>query len=282
MHAHQLVELAATLATKSPSIFYGKRIISDRSLESYWVANRCRLQQWLIDLKSLEFDLRNFPNRRVQLWKDLTEVIVDVLYSEVLSRVWNAILEGMDEIRSTSDGKCIAQNVGSGQLEARNRVLRLMTLTGSIACPETLLLNQHRIRAERWTDLLIAFVSQHANVSHWAYDKDRLAGFSADLEKDDQSSGGYLYGAMTIASIKMLLNSPNMPVCSNYQDYHKSVAATVLDSFESTGFRETGILRPNWQARIALFTDDTDRAIDTILHNQDRNLSAFEQKNTRF
>ena len=46
MHAVQLVDLAAVLSLHGPSLLYQQSTVSDEVMQSYWIANRARFDQW--------------------------------------------------------------------------------------------------------------------------------------------------------------------------------------------------------------------------------------------
>ena len=87
-----MAEFAATLATQAGSLVLGTHHIEDRSLQDYWISSKCRLQRWQFSLCEVESKLRESPSKAESIWDDATPLIAEVLTSEILTRVWAAIL----------------------------------------------------------------------------------------------------------------------------------------------------------------------------------------------
>ena len=59
------------------------------SVSRYWAASKIRLQRWITTLKMFENDVRN-PEQNHDPWPALEIVVQEILYSELLTRVWSA------------------------------------------------------------------------------------------------------------------------------------------------------------------------------------------------
>ena len=79
-------------------------------------------------------------------------------------------------MRGEDDLSPAARNIFAGHLDARRRLLTLLTDGRAIELPNAVRLNHLRRRVERWTDLLLAHTSGWTDVSEFAFEPARMLG----------------------------------------------------------------------------------------------------------
>lgn len=258
-----LIEIAAKLAAESGTLILGSRHIPDKSLEEYWISSRCRLQRWQIELKAVEVDLRNHPKQSDRIWLRAESTMSEVLQAEVLTRVWSAILNGIEQMCPVKDCDPIGRSTLIGHLEARNRVLRLLMSGKTLGIAAANCVNEMRLQTERWTDLLLAMVAEHVDVVNFGFNQQRVRDLAADrighAMHDRQT-----FDALSIASLKDYYSRNGCRYSANAQ-WNKSLASAVLSSIDGNLFRSTGNLMPLWQTRMLLTTSETYGALEELL-----------------
>ena len=265
MHARELIELAALAAAHGPVLVRTSGRISESSIKQYWIASKSRLDRWGWTLRSVsgeaeESDLPSTPSRGTLPRGTLEEIIT----GEVLTRVWAAILSAYDRFRGTDQAEPIAQNVLLGHLEARHRVLTLLTGGPPIDLEQAFRLNRLRHRAERWTDLLIGCLLGVGDVGRFAVEPDRARQFADDFRHRSSMKGGQYAWPLLLASLRAAFRTGLAPASPN-GDLNAQIASSVLASLQPELFDATGLLRSAWLTRMTSLTDDAQGMLDELL-----------------
>jgi hypothetical protein len=217
MHARELIELAGLVAAHGPLLIEDRDPLADEHVERYWVTSQTRLDRWAHSLK--EFAAGGIPDRPDPPAKDespsppgeppsasrlppsslpstarvsarLRGVLEEILVSEVLTRVWTAVLCAHDACRGAEEAGPAARSVLLGHIEARHRALSLVVQAerrsgengesrvererrgvedpplSPLRLPRShvplgvaVRANSLRRRAERWTDVLLGHLA---------------------------------------------------------------------------------------------------------------------------
>ena len=267
MHAGTLIKIASELATESGTLIHGSRRIPDKSLEQYWIASRCRLQRWQIDLKALEVDFQCHPDRFERIWRKAEPLMHEILQTEILTRVWSAILNGIEQMCPVRDCDSIGRNTLLGHLEARNRVLRIVIAGEKKDLHLVKRVIEMRNQTERWTDLLLSMVLEHADVATFGFNSDRVRGFLADRTKHRSIRQKNAFDAISLASLNEYYCRHECRKSSN-SDLNRSLAKSVLSAIDCNLFRYSGTLMPLWQTRMLLTTNETCGALEELLQRE--------------
>ena len=199
MHVRELIELAGLVSAHGPLLVEGQRPVANEHIERYWVASKTRLDRWARSLKGFADGVNDaasaLPERPERHsahkgpaspaaaklpWQHVRSVMEEILVSEVLTRVWTAVLCAHDRRHGADDAGPVARSVMLGHVEARHRALTLVVQaekgTGD-SCAQRLQgpsgnrrpssfpletavkLNSLRRRAERWTDVLVGHLA---------------------------------------------------------------------------------------------------------------------------
>ncbi|MEZ6119940.1 MAG: hypothetical protein R3C28_25680 [Pirellulaceae bacterium] len=265
MHAGQLVELAASLASHSGAIVLGTQRISDAVLQHYWINSKCRLQKWQSRLHSFEAALRDSPECANRLWTDESPVIGEILASEILARVWTALLSALDQTRLINDTSPIAKSVFLGHLEARHRVLRLLLQGKQTQLIQPSVLNQFRMQSERWTDILLAMIQEFGDVSGLAFEQDRMLELADEMKWHRGRKTVEPYVSLVAASIQQSY-SVQRSYCHDNLHLNHEISVAILNALGPELFHHSGEMCSLWQIRLLRGTEETSLLIhDTLL-----------------
>ncbi len=170
-----MLELAAVVTARAPRLIQAAEELPAEALERYWSASKCRNERWAQALKRLASPCDDGPAH------DCVPVLQEILSSEVLARVWAAVLTAHDRRRDVADAEPIARNVLAAHLEARHRALTLLVCGRNVPLWEAGGLNRLRRQAERWNDMLIGHLLLTDDVAEFAFDPDLAHEFADDF-----------------------------------------------------------------------------------------------------
>ena len=256
MHARDLVQLAVLVSEHGPQLVESKERIGEADLEGYWTHSRVRLNRWGHDLKVLSNgSWRGTSTDR----PPARELLEEVFAAEVLVRVWTAVMFAYDRRRALDDALPIAHGIFVGQLEARNRCLKLLHRRQGLSVVEAEELDRARRATERWCDLLIAPLMAIDDVARFANDPTRARRLARHLEGDAQDGPrrALAVAFAHAASLFLYGSSPNA-------DLNAEIAAAVLGCFSADVFDTTGLLRSWFMARLHRAATDTQGLIDDL------------------
>jgi hypothetical protein len=107
MQTAELVELAVLLVRQAPTLPMVESAGSLGGIETYWTHSKCRFDRWGRTLKSLrEGDRQAFDSSTM-----VRGLIEEILGSEVLTRIWTAMVAAFDRRRGTQDNEIVARSV---------------------------------------------------------------------------------------------------------------------------------------------------------------------------
>jgi len=265
MHASELAQLAALVATQGAALIRGAGRLSDASLQQYWTASKCRLDRWSRLLKANAGILHGAaPPQRDMQWQAVRPALEEILTSEMLTRVWTAVACAHDRRRGTNENEPIVRSVLIGHLEARNRALTMMVLGQGIGAQEAVELNRLRRRAEGWTDMLIGYVSLEDDAAEMAFDRNRALEFADDLRFEQQTGSGRYAWPLMLSSLRAAFQK-RIAVLAPNPDLNREIASGVLACFGPELFDSTGLLKSLWEIRLSNTTYDAQGMLDELL-----------------
>lgn len=168
MQLRRLTEIAALAAFHSRQLVQRREPVADELLQQYLAAARDLSARWRDTLRQFEPGGPAAEKSTPRLSGLLSEVMV----TEVLVRVWTAVLVEMDRQRWRPSAERLARHVLLSVLEVRYRTLRT-ALEREAALGALSRLDRLRRLCERWGDLLIGHVGDGEEVLEFAFDRDR-------------------------------------------------------------------------------------------------------------
>jgi hypothetical protein len=227
-------------------------------LERYWTASKCRLDRWQRGLKAA-----CDPARPAHVVERVPGLLEEILLSEVLTRVWAALVLAFDRRHGTSDVGPIVRSVYGGHQEARHRTMRLLLSETGLPIAEAVELNRVRRRAERWTDLLIGHLWEDEADGELAFDRRRAADFAADLREDRHTQSPHAW-PLLFASLQAAFQQRLEPHSPN-ADLNEQIASGILGCFGPELFDGIGAVHSLWVVRLLAMTSDTQGLLADLL-----------------
>lgn len=269
IHTRELVELAALVATHGAVLISGPAQLSRSGLEDYWTASKCRLDRWGRELRKYAVESDELGDVwACDRWPEILPVLQEILSSEVLTRVWGAVVTAYDRRRGTDMAEPIVRSVLVAHLEARSRVLRLIHSGPCLGTEKAASLDRHRRRCERWTDLYIGYLVTADDVAEFAIDPNRAREFADDIRSEDGQGVGRQARSLAMESLRTSF-PPDVTGASPNVDLNARIAASVIACFPAEIFESTGLFRSLWLTRIQHTTSDAQEMIDELLSLED-------------
>jgi hypothetical protein len=279
MHARELVEFAALLASNGRAIIGHAPRLSDSGMEQYWSASRCRHERWVRSLKTFSYDLQYAKSKDMaSQWAEIRNVLEEILTTEVLTRIWGAVCCGYEQLRGLDEASPIVRNVLAGHLEARNRALNLMVYGHGLRVEEAVILNRMRRRNERWNDMLLGYFPESTDAAEFAFSRARVKEFAADARASIHAETAW---SLLLASLRIAYQRQSCATSPN-EDLNRRVAAGVLACLPSELFESTGTLNSLWVLRMQHAANDTQGMIEQLLalENTPADDLTWETRNT--
>jgi len=262
MHVRELVELGALVAAHGTAFLQHSSMLTERHLEQYWVASRCRQDRWGWAMRSYN---QLSPLHAGLDWPDMRGVIQEVLASELLTRTWGAVACCYDRLHHCGFLEPIVLSVLAGQLEARNRALQLIVRGHGFSVEEGVGLNRLRRQTERWTDMLLGYLASDHDIGQFAFNAQRTRDFAADLRAERRHAPGDQPWQLAVASLRATFQQ-GLSQTSPNGDLNRRIACSILACFHSELFDSRGVLKSHWMLRLSQITDDTQGLVEDLLH----------------
>jgi len=259
MQPNQLVELAALTASQGQALAEDLHPISETGLAQYWQSARDRLDRWSKTLAAAEKQENALQDPIV------IATIQEIIMSEMLARVWAAVLDTADRCRSTSEYGSIARAALVGHLLVRRRAEKLLDehLEG---CPETVApLKRLQRRVDRWGNMWLGYLAKdHPTAARIAKSPEETLEFAADLKLQCQDRGSQYVWQILLHSQQEALGKAAMPISPN-ADLNQEIAVAVISCFPSELFEATGPMESLFISRLENAADDSIRMIEDFL-----------------
>jgi len=287
MHVRQLVQLAGWAAAHGQELIHSEAALPESAIQQYWLASKCRIQRWTEVLRrysglandssgafASEETTPNDPKRSGVLrakekekvgqcgWH-LAASVEEILLSELLSRVWAALLVGYDRRHGRQQAGPLAQSILQDHLEVRSRVLHLLLQPKQYWISQTSRLNQLRTQVERWIDLLLAALADLVPATAFAIDPSRVQDFAGDFSLRMLPAQRQQAWKLTLASLNKSFQRNLQPGSAN-PDLNKAIAQAVVQclprDFSLWNLEDEGI----WRLLIDCFTEELENLLTRL------------------
>jgi hypothetical protein len=232
----------------------------------YWAASKCRLQRWQAALKVFEQDFAN-PCEMHDPWHAVEIVVQEILVSDVLTRVWTALLIQHDRVTEHHEMQSIGHSVYIGHLEARNRALRLLLHNRPHNQSAFDRLDELRRRMERWTDLLLSRISDLDVAIQFGFDEHRIRDFAADRHLENHERRDQVE-KLLLASLASSLKR-GVGEWSANPDLNREIAAGVLACFPADRFDSWGLPRTIMLMQMEQAHSDTHEMVSNLIADEE-------------
>jgi hypothetical protein len=238
MHVRQLAQMAGWLAASDGGMQEPSRTGEGDCGMRYWSASKCRLQRWQTALKVFEKDFTE-PDEMHDPWFAAEVVIQEILVSDLLTRVWTAMLVQSEGAPGHQERQSVGYSVFIGHLELRNRAMRLVLHNRASGQGAYDRINSLRLLLERWTDLLLSRIDNTEIAAQFGFDRHRVGDFAGDRHLEDSRRRRQM-GTMLQASLAAALQD-RLSACSANPDLNREIAAGILECCPMSLFETTGL-----------------------------------------
>ncbi|MGD9634982.1 MAG: hypothetical protein AB7G28_25610 [Pirellulales bacterium] len=244
MHSHDLAHLAALSAVHGEQLIAADAATMDRMLSVYWKASRCRLDRWCRTLALVA----KHPEQSA--WTEYEiGAVEEILVSDLVTRIVAAIATAHDERLSTNESAPVARNIFTAHVDVRRRAIALAIAPHRDAHQAEDFLALRR-QCERWTDLLLAYLTPHFAVDEFAFDAARVGDFAFDAREHLRS------GCSSDTAVTMIIagmRSSLGPIKSGRTlntDLNQEIATALVSGFDPAFFDSHGHLQSAWLERL--------------------------------
>ena len=234
-----LAELALTGSLLSQADSGGNLAAQGAAIRRFWSANRRLQHQWLDEIGRFSEDISENALRFERL-------SLEVLLTELLSRVWATSWTIADRIHGERDVERILINVLHGMARVHREILLLMVRNWD--GPATKLisrLDRFRRRSERWTDMLIAGPASIHGVWDFAVDPDRARDFGLDRQTGGTAAVNPA-SLLVSAGLRVMFAASWPPGCCEGPPFPDLLDA-IVSTMPPEAFDAGGALRPAWR-----------------------------------
>jgi len=213
-------------------------------------------------LRHFENDVRNFEPEH-KPWPAVKMVVEEILLSEILTRIWAAMMSNREKYHEAEEMEAVARNVYANQVEARNRALRLIVTAHQCDLESPADINGLRVHLERWTDLLLAQLPNSEVAVRFAFDVRRMTDFTEEqnsLTKEElrQNSRGYsrIFSDDLLNLTSRFAANPSL---------NREIAVGVIACLEADRFEFSGLPDATYGIWIEKQGADTQSLVDQLV-----------------
>ena len=204
------------------------------------------------------------PEDHLRLWKTAEPLIAEVFVTEILTRVWAAILTAADLHRKDAVGGPIARHTLKGHTEARNRCLTLMVNSLQVPCVKMSQVERLRRKSERWSDLLIGHLVLNYQLDAFAFESSRSLEFGQSQMREIIAATDEPVWEFVLAGVRLAFSSVDS-VTAPSDVWNRGIVRSVLGSFPADSFDDTGTFKSVRRVRIERPPEDSDKVSDALL-----------------
>ncbi|MEZ6066158.1 MAG: hypothetical protein R3B90_10715 [Planctomycetaceae bacterium] len=245
MKLRRIAELSALVTLYADDIASCDRPIANGCLQPYLFHSREQQCLWRGQFRQLKV-VQSLAPRRFAL--GCQQLLEELLVSELLCRVWTAVMAASDQQCQQVHAEPIARHVLVGVLEQRIELLRFMVSEAAVPLGGMLQADRLRRRCERWTDLLIGVMANRHDVLEFAVDRDRAQEF-AENHREESGTSARLAWQLIARGIRIAV--PETTIAAVHQPAYEGVIAAILSAIPGDAFNSNGEFHTRWVRRIA-------------------------------
>ena len=267
MHAIELANVANWAAFNSNLMIQGSEPISAATCNEYWSQSKCRHNRWMTALKVFEKDLQR-ESENHDPWPAIEIVTQEIFLSEMLTRVWSAIMIIHDHERRSDELGNIAHSIHIGHVEAKNRAMRLLLVDPTANSEIFDGLNKLRRKVERWTDLLLGQLPQLDVATQFAFQMNRVKDFGEEnlsFTSNQSTARQMIFANSMPDDLRQFANRfPANP------EINRRIAAGLLNCFSPDRFDSLGLPKSIQRIWLEKTTLDNQMYLESLASLDDR------------
>lgn len=264
----QLAETAALASSRANLVIESSSGIPDLKLQDYWTNCRSRSCEWFRKLDTFASQLNSEPSENHQrIWQELEPLLNEIFVSEILTRVWAAVLMASDQRRDQKLAGPIARHTVTSHIQVRHRAMTLMIDGPQISLTELARVDRVRRKAERWTDLLLGHLILKYGVQELAFEPDRAIDFAQSQVREIVRATDEPVWEFVQVGIRLAFNG--LASCNSpSENWNRGILRSVIGCFPRDMFDEYGLSKSTMRTRIER-GDSMGRALDRTASERD-------------
>jgi hypothetical protein len=267
MHARELIELAAFVAAEKHALVAGGQQVPKSALAQYWTASKCRLDRWGRALRDELKGTNRDGDETDPVSRDFRTLCEEILASEMLTRVWSAVLALLDAKTGGAEAQPVAASVLAGHIEISTRVLSVISTEQHLPGETIRDINRLRRLTERWTDLLLGNLNAPRHALALAHNTERAQDFTDDFSRHQTAAARQQSWALLRASLRAAFARRLQGHTPNY-DLNGSIASAILGCFPAEAFDSIGVYHSLWLQKLSTTAADTQLLIAELLDTE--------------
>jgi hypothetical protein len=263
MHVRELAQFAGLVTLNGPQFVATRPSDNCVRVEQYWATSKCRFEAWARALKLAQSKSDDELNSSDH-WMVLRSTLDEIFVSDLLTRVWTALVAARDGRWATDSSDTVTRSVFASQLDARHRALELLLDRDAMTARQALSIDRVRRKAERWTDALLGALADVCDLREFAIDQDRAGEFALDLARHRGDRMQDSFWRLLMLSLSSAFRRGMSPDAAN-PEANARITANILGSFRAELFDSTGLYHSLWMVRISAVTSDAQGMIRDLL-----------------
>ncbi len=246
MQSQELIEVAGLIAGNAHSLTTEQPELPEQPVVDYWIASRCRFDNWGHDLRMYQLAADKSPNR--PMTDRLFRLAVEIETSEVLARTLAALGFTHDAVHRRHETGPVTSNVLAGQRDVAVRLNQVIAARDDSGFREVTRFRNLRARLHQLTNHLVACFLPLAPVAAFA-NNPREVSTLGELAASRVARGGEGADWPMLSSMISGLRHECGDAGPNANENHK-VAAAAMGLFAPEMFDSYGLLRTTWLRRL--------------------------------
>lgn len=235
MNFRQIAETAVLVAANSRRIIEQQSAISSGPLWQLRTFSTQRTQSWLRTLHAdpISDKPHDTTGRQHSQFdgSDTEAVIAEVFVSEMLTRLWTAVLIAADQYRGTDHAGPIARSVLSNHLIARNAALRMLACDRVLTAGQRENADRIRRRSERWSDLLVSHLVCRYGLTDIVHQERRAWDFGEDRLSQGAADPRSAIWSLTRVGLRTAFPSGGSLPASRCARFHRGIVRSIFATF---------------------------------------------------
>lgn len=246
----QIAETAALVSSRAALIVESRYGIPEAKLQAYWTSCRSRSFDWVKRLDELSCQLNEAnPLQHAPIWAELEPLLNEIFVSEILTRVWAAVLTASDQKHEKKLAAPIARHTVTSHVDVRHRAMSLMVSGPQVSMGELARVDRVRRKAERWSDILIGQFVKRYGLEELAFDVERSSEFAENQVREILKATDEPVWEFVLAGIRIAFMSLGN-VAASSSNAHSAILSSVMGCFPPDMFDEMGLPRPAFHVRV--------------------------------
>lgn len=231
MNQRHCAEVAALVSAYSRHVVERGERLPGAAIDKYVDCSQERFRCWQAAIRG--FRRQHFegsPVARCQMWYELEPILEQIFVTEMLTRVWGAVLVATDQQMETQDYEPAARQVLIQHLEIRKQALQLLVSDTTIMLDHLTRIDRLRQRVERWTDLLLGHLIESHLVEDFAIDPVRCMEFSPQRLLQTFERPAEQTWALLLSGLRMAFPGKTVSHC-DYDRMQHEIISSILACF---------------------------------------------------